>query len=109
MRTRARGSGGDTRAGGRLYAEIFSGLKEEPDEVVDAFFGEEHHEEIVMVRDIPFYSCCEHHLVPFHGQAHVAYLPKGRVTGSRSSPVWSTSTPAARRCRSGSPPRWRTR
>ncbi len=65
----------------RLYAEIFSGLHEDPDDVVDAFFGEEHHEEIVMVRDIPFYSCCEHHLVPFHGRAHVAYLPKGRVTG----------------------------
>jgi GTP cyclohydrolase I len=48
---------------------------------VDAFFGEEHYQEIVMVREIPFYSMCEHHFVPFHGQAHVAYIPKGRVTG----------------------------
>ncbi|HLU30332.1 MAG TPA: GTP cyclohydrolase I FolE, partial [Acidimicrobiia bacterium] len=45
------------------------------------FFGDEHYQEIVMVKDIPFYSLCEHHLVPFHGRAHVAYLPRGRVTG----------------------------
>jgi len=43
--------------------------------VIDAFFGEEHYQEIVMVREIPFYSMCEHHFVPFHGQAHVAYMP----------------------------------
>jgi GTP cyclohydrolase I len=49
--------------------------------VIDAFFGEEHYQEIVMVREIPFYSMCEHHFVPFHGQAHVAYMPRGRVTG----------------------------
>ncbi len=65
----------------RLYAEVFGGLQEDPIDIVDAFFGEEHHEEIVMVRDIPFYSMCEHHLTPFHGRAHVAYLPSGRVTG----------------------------
>jgi GTP cyclohydrolase I len=65
----------------RFYEEVFSGISAEPAEVVDAFFGEEHYQEIVMVRDIPFYSMCEHHFVPFHGQAHVAYLPQGRVTG----------------------------
>ena len=65
----------------RFYAEVFSNIHRDPGEVVDAFFGEEHYQEIVMVREIPFYSMCEHHLVPFHGQAHVAYLPKGRVTG----------------------------
>ena len=65
----------------RFYAEVFSGIHKDPEEVVDAFFGEEHYQEIVMVKEIPFYSMCEHHLVPFHGQAHVAYLPKGRVTG----------------------------
>jgi GTP cyclohydrolase I len=64
-----------------FYAEVFDGLHREPGEVVDAFFGEEHYQEIVMVREIPFYSMCEHHFVPFHGQAHVAYIPKGRVTG----------------------------
>ena len=64
-----------------FYAEVFDGLHREPGDVIDAFFGEEHYQEIVMVREIPFYSMCEHHLVPFHGQAHVAYIPKGRVTG----------------------------
>jgi GTP cyclohydrolase I len=64
-----------------FYAEVFEGIHREPGEVVDAFFGEEHYQEIVMVREIPFYSMCEHHFVPFHGQAHVAYIPKGRVTG----------------------------
>jgi GTP cyclohydrolase I len=65
----------------RFYAEVFQGVHQDPGDVVDAFFGDEHYEEIVMVREIPFYSMCEHHFVPFHGQAHVAYMPKGRVTG----------------------------
>jgi GTP cyclohydrolase I len=65
----------------KFYAEVFDGLHRDPGDVIDAFFGEEHYQEIVMVREIPFYSMCEHHFVPFHGQAHVAYIPKGRVTG----------------------------
>jgi GTP cyclohydrolase IA len=65
----------------KFYAEVFDGLNRDPGDVVDAFFGEEHYQEIVMVREIPFYSMCEHHFVPFHGQAHVAYMPRGRVTG----------------------------
>lgn len=65
----------------RFYAEVFEGIHDDPGSVLDAFFGEEHYQEIVMVREIPFYSMCEHHFVPFHGQAHVAYMPKGRVTG----------------------------
>jgi GTP cyclohydrolase I len=65
----------------RFYEEVFGGIHSEPGDVVDAFFGEEHYQEIVMVREIPFYSMCEHHFVPFHGQAHVAYMPQGRVTG----------------------------
>jgi len=65
----------------RMYAEIFDGIHRDPGDVVDAFFGDEHYQEIVMVRDIPFYSSCEHHLVPFHGKAHIAYIPQGRVTG----------------------------
>ena len=64
-----------------FYAEVFEGIHRDPGDVVDAFFGEEHYQEIVMVREIPFYSMCEHHFVPFHGAAHVAYIPKGRVTG----------------------------
>lgn len=65
----------------RFYEEVFGGIQTDPGEVIDAFFGEEHYQEIVMVREIPFYSMCEHHFVPFHGQAHVAYMPQGRVTG----------------------------
>jgi len=65
----------------RFYAEVFQGVHQDPEEVVDAFFGEEHYQEIVMVKEIPFYSMCEHHFVPFHGAAHVAYMPDGRVTG----------------------------
>lgn len=66
----------------RMYEEIFSGLEEDPREHLKVFFEAEHHEELVLVKDIPFYSVCEHHLVPFFGKAHVAYLPKGgRLTG----------------------------
>lgn len=65
----------------RFYAEVFAGIYEDPANQLDAFFGDEHYQEIVMVREIPFYSMCEHHFVPFHGEAHVAYMPRGRVTG----------------------------
>lgn len=65
----------------KMYAEVFAGLRQDPREVLEAVFVEEEHREIVMVKDIPFYSMCEHHLVPFHGAAHVAYLPKGTLTG----------------------------
>jgi len=65
----------------RMYEEIFSGLKQDPQECFETVFGEDH-EELVLVKDIPFYSVCEHHLVPFYGKAHVAYVPRnGRVTG----------------------------
>ena len=65
----------------RFYAEVFEGLDTDPGEMLEVSFGDEHYQEIVMVREIPFYSMCEHHFVPFHGEAHVAYLPRGRVTG----------------------------
>ncbi len=65
----------------KMYAEVFAGLRQNPREILETVFVEEEHREIVMVKDIPFYSMCEHHLVPFHGAAHVAYLPKGNLTG----------------------------
>lgn len=65
----------------RMYAEVFAGLEEDPREIVKTVFQEDDHREIVMVKDIPFYSMCEHHLIPFSGTAAVAYLPRGRVTG----------------------------
>ena len=65
----------------RMYAEVFGGLRQNGAEVVETFFEDEDHHELVMVKDIPFYSMCEHHLLPFHGRAHVAYTPRGTVTG----------------------------
>ncbi|MFC4078097.1 GTP cyclohydrolase I FolE [Salinithrix halophila] len=65
----------------RMYEEVFSGLREDPKEHFATIFSEDH-EELVLVKDIPFFSMCEHHLVPFYGWAHVGYIPKsGRVTG----------------------------
>ena len=66
----------------RMYAEIFSGLHEDPSRHLTTTF-EAGHDEMVMVRDIPMFSCCEHHLLPWVGAAHVAYIPNedGRVTG----------------------------
>lgn len=66
----------------RAYEEMFSGLREDPGAHVEKVF-DVGHEEMVLVRDIPMYSVCEHHLLPFHGVAHIAYIPgeDGRVTG----------------------------
>lgn len=66
----------------RSYAEQFAGLRQRPEDVLTTVFDSDH-DEIVLVKDIEVYSCCEHHLVPFHGLAHVGYIPneKGQITG----------------------------
>ncbi|MFH0911655.1 MAG: GTP cyclohydrolase I FolE [Planctomycetota bacterium] len=64
----------------RLCEEIFGGMGRDPARILETVPGETH-DEIVLVRDIPFYSVCEHHLLPFHGRAHVAYLPDGFISG----------------------------
>jgi GTP cyclohydrolase I len=63
-----------------MYAELLGGMQEDPREHLKGVFQEDY-DEIVILRDIPFYSICEHHLMPFIGSAHVAYLPKGNVLG----------------------------
>lgn len=64
----------------RMYAEMFSGLRKDPREHTKKFFTEQY-DEVVLVRDISFCSMCEHHLLPFIGTAHVAYVPNGKVIG----------------------------
>ncbi len=89
VRTILRAVGEDPDRGGlletprrvaKMYAEMFSGLLQDPGRHLEVTF-EETYDEIVLVRDIPFTSMCEHHLLPFRGVAHVAYIPNGRVTG----------------------------
>lgn len=64
----------------RMYAEMFSGLHEDPRRHLRKFFTEKY-DEIVLVRDISFNSMCEHHMLPFMGKAHIGYMPNGRVVG----------------------------
>lgn len=66
----------------RAYEEVFAGLREDPKIHLEKSFSE-NHRELVLVRDIPIYSTCEHHLVPFYGVAHIGYIPgaDGKVTG----------------------------
>ncbi len=64
-----------------MYEEIFSGLKQDPQKELEVILDQKH-EEIILLKGIPLYSICEHHLLPFLGKAHIAYIPKGgRVTG----------------------------
>jgi len=64
----------------KMYCELLAGMHKDPKEHLGSVFAE-NYDEIVLLRDIPFYSICEHHLMPFMGSAHVAYLPAGRVLG----------------------------
>lgn len=64
----------------RMYAEIFSGIGQDASQIVQPLSSDKH-DEIVLIRDIPFYAMCEHHFLPFIGRAHVAYLPAGSITG----------------------------
>src|SRR5215203_1424538 len=64
----------------RAYAELFAGLRQDPKQHLKTVFRERY-DEVVLLRDIEFHSLCEHHLLPFTGKAHVAYLPQGKVVG----------------------------
>jgi GTP cyclohydrolase I len=77
------GLSGTPRRIAEMYAEIFAGMNMDPKEELTVGFEEGHHE-MVIVKDIPFYSLCEHHFLPFYGVAHVGYIPNehGRVVGA---------------------------
>jgi GTP cyclohydrolase I len=64
----------------RMYAELFSGLRQDPRQLLEKTFTQKY-DEVVLVKDIEFASMCEHHLLPFTGRAHIAYLPKGKIVG----------------------------
>ncbi len=64
----------------RMYGEVFNGLRQDPLDVLHTGF-EEGHDEMVVARDITFFSMCEHHFMPFFGKAHVGYIPTGRIVG----------------------------
>lgn len=64
----------------RMYAELFAGLHDNPEQYLETTFDENHHE-LVVLRDIAFNSMCEHHLMPFEGKAHIAYIPGGKIIG----------------------------
>jgi len=70
----------------RMYAELLSGYKEEPARIVNGALFNINYDEMVIVRDIEFYSLCEHHMLPFIGRAHVAYIPAGKVIGLSKIP-----------------------
>ncbi len=64
-----------------MYEELFAGLRQDPRRVLASGF-QESHREMVILKNIPFYSLCEHHFLPFHGRAHVGYVPEGRIVGA---------------------------
>ena len=70
----------------RMYAELTAGYRADPDALINGATFEVAYDEMVVVRDIEFFSLCEHHLLPFYGRAHVGYLPRGRVIGLSKIP-----------------------
>ncbi len=70
----------------KAWQDLISGYREHPSDILRSAVFEEDYEDLVMVKDIEFYSLCEHHLLPFYGRVHIAYLPKGRIVGLSKLP-----------------------
>ena len=71
----------------RMYSELFWGIGVDPGSALNATFEEDgHHEDVVTVRDVSFYSMCEHHLLPFFGRVHIGYVPNGKIAGASKLP-----------------------
>ncbi|MGN7386632.1 GTP cyclohydrolase I FolE [Sporosarcina sp. SAFN-015] len=79
----------------KMYAEVFDGLHKDPKQYFETVFHE-NHDEVVLVKDIPFHSMCEHHLVPFFGHAHIAYIPRNGVVAGLSKLARAVETTAKR-------------
>ncbi|WP_432355112.1 GTP cyclohydrolase I FolE [Sporosarcina sp. A2] len=79
----------------KMYEEVFAGMNEDPRKYFETVFHEQH-EEVVLVKDIPFHSMCEHHLVPFFGVAHIAYIPKDGVVAGLSKLARAVESTAKR-------------
>ncbi|WP_432359071.1 GTP cyclohydrolase I FolE [Sporosarcina sp. UB5] len=79
----------------KMYAEVFEGLHKDPKQYFETVFHE-NHDEVVLVKDIPFHSMCEHHLVPFYGHAHIAYIPRDGVVAGLSKLARAVETTAKR-------------
>jgi GTP cyclohydrolase I len=65
----------------KMYEEVFSGYNENPYDILGTTFEDEDHDELIIVRKIPFYSLCEHHMVPFFGHVDIGYIPMGKIVG----------------------------
>lgn len=88
----------------RMYEEIFAGYEVDPRDALGVAF-DENHEELVIVKDITYYSQCEHHMAPFFGKVHIGYIPSGKIAGLSKFARLVEQSPAACRCKSGSLPR----
>src|SRR3989304_1116540 len=80
------GRGETPRRIAEMYEELFAGLHQDPREVLSTGF-QEPHREMVILKNIPFYSLCEHHFLPFHGRAHAGYVPERREAGHHAGPL----------------------
>ena len=84
----------------KAYAELTSGYHVDPQALINDAVFDVSYDEMVLVKDIDFFSLCEHHMLPFYGKAHVAYIPNGKVIGLSNIRALSRCSPAACRCRS---------